>query len=76
MIAPSPEEKTCQDLQFSSGIHPVRVNGDSNDWTPFVREYHQRDPLPGGLVLLTSGPSPEHRNTNHRLEIIELDARR
>ena len=70
MIAPSPEEKTCQDLQFSSGVHPVRVADDPEDWGPFVREYQQRHPLEGELVLLTSGPSQEHRNTNHRLEII------
>jgi pyruvate kinase len=76
MIAPSPEEKTCQELQFSSGVHPVRVNNDTEDWEPFVRTYHQQHPLPGELVLLTSGPSPEHRSTNHRLEIIELEARR
>jgi len=75
MIAPSPEEKTCQDLQFSSGVHPVRVADDPEDWGPFVREYQQRHPLEGELVLLTSGPSQEHRNTNHRLEIIELDGR-
>jgi pyruvate kinase len=75
IIAPSPDEKTCQDLQFSSGVHPVRVDGDTEDWGSFVREYQQRHPLPGGLVLLTSGPSPEHLDTNHRLEIIEPDGR-
>jgi pyruvate kinase len=75
MIAPSPEEKTCQDLQFSSGVHPVRAGEDTDDWEPFVRDYHRRHPLAGDLVLLTSGPSPEHRDTNHRLEIIELDGR-
>jgi pyruvate kinase len=75
MIAPSPEEKTCQDLQFSSGVHPVRVTDDPEDWGPFVREYQKRHPLPGKMVLLTSGPSEEHRDTNHRMEIIELSAR-
>lgn len=75
MIAPSPEEKTCQDLQFSSGVHPVRVADDPENWGAFVREYQQRHPLQGDMVLLTSGPSPEHQDTNHRMEIIELSGR-
>ena len=33
------------------------------------------EPLPGEMVLLTSGPSEEHPNTNHRMEIIELRER-
>jgi pyruvate kinase len=75
LIALSPEERTCQNLQFSSGIHAVKLARDADDWGAFVREYHRQTPLQGETVLLTSGPSEEHPNTNHRMEIIELRAR-
>jgi pyruvate kinase len=75
IIALSPEERTCQNLQFSSGIHAVKLARDADDWAAFVRDYHQQYPLQGETVLLTSGPSQEHPNTNHRLEIIELRKR-
>jgi pyruvate kinase len=76
MIALSPEERTCQNLQFSSGVHAVKLARDADDWGAFVRDYHRQTPLPGEMVLLTSGPSEEHPNTNHRMEIIELGERR
>ena len=72
MIALSPEERTCQNLQFSSGVQPVKLAEDPEDWGAFVRDYHRQYPLQGETVLLTSGPSQEHPNTNHRMEIIEL----
>jgi pyruvate kinase len=75
MIALSPEERTCQNLQFSSGVHAVKLARDADDWGAFVRDYHQQYPLQGEMVLLTSGPSQEHPNTNHRMEIIELRGR-
>jgi pyruvate kinase len=75
LIALSPEERTCQNLQFSSGVHAVKLDRDADDWGAFVRDYHRQQPLQGGIVLLTSGPSPEHPNTNHRMEIIELRER-
>ncbi|MGB7932923.1 MAG: pyruvate kinase [Gammaproteobacteria bacterium] len=75
MIALSPEERTCQNLQFSSGVHAVKLARDADDWGAFVRDYHRQHPLHGETALLTSGPSKEHPNTNHRMEIIELRAR-
>ncbi len=75
MIALSAEEKTCQELQFSYGILPVKVAQDLEDWGDFVRDWHKQHPLQGEVVLLTSGPSPEHPDTNHRMEIIELNRR-
>ena len=75
MIALSPEERTCQNLQFSSGVHAVKLARDADDWGAFVRDYHQQHPLQGEMVLLTSGPSQEHPDTNHRMEIIELRER-
>jgi pyruvate kinase len=72
LIALSPEEKTCQDLQFSSGVEPVKLARDLEDWSVFVRDYYQRHRLRGEAALLTSGPSPEHPNTHHRMEIVAL----
>jgi pyruvate kinase len=75
MIALSPEERTCLNLQFSSGVHAVKLDRDADDWGVFIRDYHRQNPLQGETVLLTSGPSPEHPNTNHRMEIIDLRKR-
>jgi pyruvate kinase len=75
LIALSPEERTCQNLQFSSGVHTVKLARDPDDWGAFVCDYHRQHPLQGKTVLLTAGPSQEHRNTNHRMEIIELRER-
>ncbi|CAL1239923.1 pyruvate kinase [Candidatus Methylocalor cossyra] len=73
MIAISPDPKTCQELQFTYGAYPVQVAADPKDWSAFIRDWHRREPLPGNVVLLTAGPSEEHPDTNHRMEIVELN---
>jgi pyruvate kinase len=72
-VALSPNESTCQSLQFSYGILPVAVAEDRAEWAQFVRRWLADLGIREGLVLLTQGPSQENPCGNHRMEIIELD---
>jgi hypothetical protein len=37
-----------------------------------VKEWVKRHELPGGFAILTQGPSADDRESNHRMEIINL----
>jgi pyruvate kinase len=65
-------DATCQSLQFSYGVHPVRVEEDLADWNEFARDWLRSRGVDRGIALLTQGPSEEHPCNNHRMEIIEL----
>ena len=68
----SPEEATCQGLQFSYGVSPVHAPKHPHDWNAFARRWVQSEGLPEELVVLTEGPSPRNPQTNPRMEIIDL----
>lgn len=72
IAAVSPHERTCRHLQFSYGAHPVLETGYPEDWKTYVRERVKAAGLKGSLALLTEGPSSDHPDANHRLEIVEL----
>ncbi|HVN85535.1 MAG TPA: pyruvate kinase [Candidatus Binatia bacterium] len=71
-IAVSPLAETCQQLQFSYGVAPVFEPRNPESWSGYIREWHRRQGVSGKLAMLTAGPSAEHPEGNHRLEIIEL----
>jgi len=68
----SREHATCQALQFSYGVHPVQVEADQADWTPFLREWMRGQGITQGVAVLTQGPSEEYPCGNHRMEIVDL----
>lgn len=72
IAAVSVEETTCQGLQFSYGVFPVREPDLPEDWKGYAREWMRAHEVAGNLFLLTGGPSPKHPEANHRLEIIDL----
>jgi pyruvate kinase len=72
IAAVSPEEATCQGLQFSYGVSPVHAPQHPHDWNAFAARWVQSEGLPEELVVLTEGPSPRNPRTNPRLEIIDL----
>jgi pyruvate kinase len=63
---------TCQELQFSYGVHAVYAPHLPEDWNAFAREWLRDHNLGGDLVVLTEGPSPRHPEANNRMEIIDL----
>jgi len=72
ILAPSASEKTCRDLLFSQGVHPVLEPDHPDDWTRIARDLVHEFALAGSHIIQTEGPSPKHPVTNHRLEIISL----
>jgi pyruvate kinase len=73
IVAFSPNEATCQALQFSYGVHPVLVDTPPLSWPRFVRSWLADHGYRHGLALLTQGPNDQDPCANHRLEILELD---
>ncbi len=68
----SSEESTCQALQFSYGVFPVKADKDLPEWTPFLREWFKEQQVIEGFAILAQGPSAEHPLTNHRMGFIDL----
>lgn len=65
-------EKTSQELQFSYGVYPLTTCPMPEDWNLFAQTIQTHSQLPGEFVILTEGPSPQHPDTNHRMELIPL----
>jgi pyruvate kinase len=72
LTAFSPREATCQALQFSYGVRPVRVEEDRPDWGTFARRWLAGQGIDRGLAVLTQGPSERNPCGNHRMEVLEL----
>ncbi len=72
IFAVSPSRKTCQELLFSYGVWPIQEEDHPKDWSDYARCYVQTFRLPGKCVLQTEGPSPDHPNANHKIEIVPL----
>ena len=73
IVAVSSREATCQQLLFSSGVHPVYEPDHPQNWNAYVKDWLSRHALEGDLVILTEGPSRTHPEANHRMEIIRLN---
>jgi pyruvate kinase len=71
-VAVSSQEATCQNLQFSSGVHPVHEPEHPERWTDYIRQWVSDHGVAGKLAILAEGPSSKYPETNHRMEIIEL----
>ena len=65
---------TCQNLQFSYGVHPVHVPDHPEEWKAFSRKWLRDHGLSGDMVILTEGPSSKHPEANNRMEIIDLSS--
>ena len=68
----SSEESTCQSLQFSYGVFPVKAEQELDEWTPFSREWFKDQAINSGFAIIAQGPSIEHPLSNHRMGFIDL----
>ena len=75
VVAVSSLEPTCQQLQFSAGVHPVFEAEHPEDWNRYVSEWLGAKGLEGKLAVVTEGPSSRHPEANNRLEIVDLKRR-
>jgi len=73
IVAVSRHEKTCQILQFSSGVQPQHEVEEPEDWKSYGCAWLQENGLTGNLVVVIQGPSTKRPEGNHRMEIIDLD---
>jgi pyruvate kinase len=72
IVAVSSQEKTCQGLVFSWGVHPMHERDHPEDWNSYVRKWLEAHGVEGDMAVLTEGPSAKHPEANHRMEIIDL----
>ncbi len=72
-IAISSQEATCQQLQFSSGVHPVCEAEHPENWNTYVKDWLKTHGMEGKLAVVTEGPSSRHPNANNRLEMVDMD---
>jgi pyruvate kinase len=70
----STDEATCQALQFSYGVQPIKVENDLQDWGPFTCRWLREQGFKSGLVILTQGPSPENPGASYNLQIADLSS--
>ncbi len=64
--------KTSQDLLFSYGVWPVLEANKPRDWNACVRNYAKQHDLEGTWFIKAEGPSADHPDINHTMEIIKL----
>ncbi|MFK5893487.1 MAG: pyruvate kinase [Pseudomonadota bacterium] len=68
----STKESTCQSLQFSYGVFPIKAENDLAEWTPFLRDWFKQQQIHDGVAVLAQGPSKEYPCGNHRIEFLNL----
>jgi pyruvate kinase len=68
----STDEATCQALQFSYGVLPIKVDEDLHDWGPFTCRWLHEHGFDRGIAILTQGPSPENPGASYNLQIADL----
>ncbi|MFN2159799.1 MAG: pyruvate kinase [Anaerolineales bacterium] len=72
IVAVSPNESTCQALQFSYGVYPVLEPEKPESWEVYARKWRQNCEIEGDLVLLTQGSGAGGVGGTNKLEIIDL----
>ncbi|MEN8141353.1 MAG: pyruvate kinase [Thermodesulfobacteriota bacterium] len=72
ILAVSPFKKTCQELLFSHGVWPILVDSRDQDWNELAQSYVKELGLAGRYLLRTEGPSPDHPEANHKVEMIKV----
>jgi pyruvate kinase len=72
IIAISPRESTCQELQFSYGVHPIYQQYRPTNWEKFARDWLAENKLQGELALLTQGSGTGVSGYSNRIGFIDL----
>jgi pyruvate kinase len=72
VLAISPNEATCQRLNFISGIYPIAMPAGSLSWEPAAAAYLRNAGLTEGLAIIAHRGSRGHNLATNRIEILEL----
>ncbi len=73
ILAMSEHEKTCQNLMFTYGVCPILEKDHPATWVDHAKKCAKEYQLKGSTMLQTEGPCPAHNQTNHKMEIINLE---
>jgi pyruvate kinase len=74
IVAVSPNESTCQGLQFSYGVYPVHETTRPLSWERYTRDWLARHGVNRNLALLTLGAGTGHTGGTNQIEVVDLDA--
>ena len=76
IIAVSNSPKTCRDLMFSYGVYSILEEGleegQPKDWAASARRYAEAHGIKGNCLIKVEGPSSDHPDVTHKIEIIDL----
>ena len=72
IIAISTSLKTCSNLMFSYGVYPIHEESTPKDWVASAKSYIKAHGFKGNCFIKAEGPSPDHPDSTHKMEIIEL----
>jgi len=73
IVAVSPNEATCQNLQFSYGVFPVHETKKPAKWEMYTRDWMKQNCPDGDIVLLTQGTGTAGVGGTNKIEIIDLN---
>jgi pyruvate kinase len=72
IVAISPKDSVCQNLQFSYGIYPVHLQYRPTNWEKFARDWLAEHNLHGHLALMTQGTGTGVTGFSNRIGFIDL----
>jgi len=72
IFAVSSSLKTCRDLMFSYGVYSIHDESQSEGWVDRARHYAKTHHFEGNCLIRAEGPSSEHPDVTHKMEIIDL----
>jgi pyruvate kinase len=72
IVAVSSQAATCQQLQFTSGVHAVCEGEHPENWKTYVSKWLKAHEVEGKFVVVTEGPSSKYPDINNRFEIIDV----
>lgn len=72
IVGVSPNEATCQSLQFSYGVFPVFETKKPENWEIYVRDWMKQYGMEGDIVILTQGTGTAGSGGTNQLEILDL----
>ena len=72
ILAPTTSLKTCRELMFSYGVHPVLEQKRPKDWYMAALKYAEEHDIKGNCFIRAEGPSRAHPDNHYIMEIIDM----
>jgi len=73
IVAVSPNESACQELQFTYGVYALHECVRPESWQVYSRAWLKDHSFTEGLAVLTHGAGTAHGGGTNQIEIIDLD---